>query len=141
MKLRSLSYILLIVSCYACKSDFSEQTIEEEIVAIIPAGTLNFNSVEGTLSPFTDCKARVTKAETLISAIRDDENGNPVYFLLGIKGFETGTYEANLLRSNNSLENYLTTATVSHFGEPGSLITGTFEGPEGTGEFSAIREY
>ncbi len=142
MKIRYISYCLLVLLCFSCKSDYTEQTIEELVVASIPAGTMNFTPTGAMNLPFGDCRARVTSAETLVSSfIEDDGSGNPSYLLLGIKGFETGVFDANVIGTNMSTDNFQGTATISHFGDVGELILGTFEGPTGIGEFAAIREY
>lgn len=80
-----------------------------------------------------NCEAIVSSAETLIRAV-----GSP-FALLGIKGFEEGTFDANLISATASAFTRDISCTITEYGPVGGTIKGSFTSAEFTGTFSATR--
>jgi len=108
---------------------YQDMTVCDDVTVLDPI--FLFTDLMGNEFVSNVCTARWTAAETII--ISEE-------IILGIGGFDTGSFMGNLIGMGASTEALnQTSIVITSYGEIFENIIGTFEGPAGSGEFIAVR--
>ena len=141
MKIIIPLFLLIICLTTACREDVNELTETTTETTLIEEYEYYLRAIDqnGIEEVFVNCKARKTKDETLITAV--DQSGDNI-ILMGIKGFDQGSFQGNVMGIAGSLDNGVkdqSTMKIEKYDDKGGEITGSFTSGSIIGDFVAER--